>query len=293
MSTLVATVAFWMILAYAVSAAAEQMGAANQAFGKYVRESYRDWIHADGPTGVRIAVREQIAAGADWIKVYADYRWGPDGSAQPTFTQEELKEAWRPGETENDNFDEDQMFGDLGNDWMVGGTGRDDTAYAAGSQGPTGWDQIEPWHDWPYLPGPGLIKPDVVAPAEGIASTLPGGVYSGETWGGTSMACPQAAGVAALMLQKAQDRLAESAIREVVEGARSNRQSGAVATPTMETPVSGAAGAGRLGSGDIDNLVARLAMEERQNRKAMPSRSGVYKWAVGLAAMVFLLTVIL
>jgi hypothetical protein len=92
---------------------------------------------------------------------------------------------------------------------------------------------------------------------------------------------------------KAQDRLAESAIREVVEGARSNRQSGAVATPTMETPVSGAAGAGRLGSGDIDNLVARLAMEERQNRKAMPSRSGVYKWAVGLAAMVFLLTVIL
>jgi imidazolonepropionase-like amidohydrolase len=36
------------------------------------------------------AVREQAGRGADWIKVYADYRWGPDGSAQPTFTQSEL-----------------------------------------------------------------------------------------------------------------------------------------------------------------------------------------------------------
>jgi len=37
------------------------------------------------------AVREQAGRGADWIKVYADYRWGPDGSTQPTFTEEELK----------------------------------------------------------------------------------------------------------------------------------------------------------------------------------------------------------
>src|SRR5579871_2026383 len=36
------------------------------------------------------AVREQAGHGADWIKVYADYRCGPDGSTVPTFTQEEL-----------------------------------------------------------------------------------------------------------------------------------------------------------------------------------------------------------
>ncbi|WP_419317452.1 metal-dependent hydrolase family protein [Caulobacter sp. ErkDOM-E] len=40
--------------------------------------------------GVR-AVREQAGAGADWIKIYADYRVGPDGSTQPTFTLDELK----------------------------------------------------------------------------------------------------------------------------------------------------------------------------------------------------------
>ena len=36
------------------------------------------------------AVREQAGHGADWIKVYADYRCGPDGSTVPTFTQDEL-----------------------------------------------------------------------------------------------------------------------------------------------------------------------------------------------------------
>jgi imidazolonepropionase-like amidohydrolase len=43
-----------------------------------------------GPNFMRKAVREQIAAGADWIKVYADYRWGTQGAA-PTFSLDELK----------------------------------------------------------------------------------------------------------------------------------------------------------------------------------------------------------
>jgi imidazolonepropionase-like amidohydrolase len=36
-------------------------------------------------------VRDQIGHGADWIKVYADYRWGPNGETRPTFTLDELK----------------------------------------------------------------------------------------------------------------------------------------------------------------------------------------------------------
>jgi imidazolonepropionase-like amidohydrolase len=35
--------------------------------------------------------RQQASHGADWIKVYADYRIGPGGSQQPTFSAEELK----------------------------------------------------------------------------------------------------------------------------------------------------------------------------------------------------------
>jgi imidazolonepropionase-like amidohydrolase len=44
---------------------------------------------ADGADLVRV-VRDQIGKGADLIKVYADYRWGPDGEARPTFSVEEL-----------------------------------------------------------------------------------------------------------------------------------------------------------------------------------------------------------
>ena len=45
---------------------------------------------ADGiPQLVRV-VRTQIGKGADWIKVYADYRWGPHGDARPTFGIDEL-----------------------------------------------------------------------------------------------------------------------------------------------------------------------------------------------------------
>jgi imidazolonepropionase-like amidohydrolase len=44
---------------------------------------------ADGIDGVTRVVRDQIGHGADWIKIYADYRWGPRGEARPTFTNEE------------------------------------------------------------------------------------------------------------------------------------------------------------------------------------------------------------
>jgi imidazolonepropionase-like amidohydrolase len=45
---------------------------------------------ADGHELPRV-VRDQIGKGADLIKVYADYRWGPSGEAMPTFSVEELK----------------------------------------------------------------------------------------------------------------------------------------------------------------------------------------------------------
>lgn len=45
---------------------------------------------ADGVDGIVRAVREQMGKGADIIKVYADYRWGPNEPSRPTFSQEEL-----------------------------------------------------------------------------------------------------------------------------------------------------------------------------------------------------------
>ena len=45
---------------------------------------------ASGVEEIARVVRSQIGHGADWVKVYADYRWGPHGEARPTFSQGEL-----------------------------------------------------------------------------------------------------------------------------------------------------------------------------------------------------------
>jgi imidazolonepropionase-like amidohydrolase len=48
---------------------------------------------ADGIDTLTRVVRDQIGKGADWVKLYADYRWGAQGQAAPTFSLEELKLA--------------------------------------------------------------------------------------------------------------------------------------------------------------------------------------------------------
>jgi imidazolonepropionase-like amidohydrolase len=45
---------------------------------------------ADGIDSLTRVVRDQIGHGADWIKIYADYRWGKSGAA-PTFSVDEIK----------------------------------------------------------------------------------------------------------------------------------------------------------------------------------------------------------
>jgi imidazolonepropionase-like amidohydrolase len=70
------------------------------ATGSYGPKGYAsEWTvpqgaeEADGIDGLTRVVREQIGKGADWIKVYADYRWGAGGAAHATFTLDELKLA--------------------------------------------------------------------------------------------------------------------------------------------------------------------------------------------------------
>jgi imidazolonepropionase-like amidohydrolase len=48
---------------------------------------------ADGIDSLIHVVRDQIGHGADWIKLYGDYRYGPHPGSHPTFSQEEMKLA--------------------------------------------------------------------------------------------------------------------------------------------------------------------------------------------------------
>ena len=47
---------------------------------------------ADGDSIIRV-VRDQIGHGADWVKLYGDYRWGLHGEAEPTFSVDEIRTA--------------------------------------------------------------------------------------------------------------------------------------------------------------------------------------------------------
>lgn len=73
-------------------------GPAIVATGSYGPKGFADHVHvplgaeeADGYDDLIETVRRQIGGGADLIKVYADYRWGPGGEAMPTFSQRELE----------------------------------------------------------------------------------------------------------------------------------------------------------------------------------------------------------
>jgi len=69
------------------------------ATGTYQPKFIAEWTvpqgaeEADGVDSLTRVVRDQIGKGADWIKLYADYRWGPSAESKPTFSLEELKLA--------------------------------------------------------------------------------------------------------------------------------------------------------------------------------------------------------
>jgi imidazolonepropionase-like amidohydrolase len=60
---------------------------------EYVNDIPQGAEEVSGLDQMAQVVRDQIKHGADWVKIYADYRWGPSGEAAPTFTLDELKAA--------------------------------------------------------------------------------------------------------------------------------------------------------------------------------------------------------
>jgi len=72
-------------------------GPAIVATGSYGPKGFHEFVkvplgaeEADGDNLLAVT-RRQIGNGADLIKVYADYRWGPGNTAKPTFSEEEIR----------------------------------------------------------------------------------------------------------------------------------------------------------------------------------------------------------
>ena len=73
-------------------------GKAIVATGSYGPKGFHEGVDvplgaqtADGYDDLVRVVRSQIGRNIDFVKVYADYRWGPNRTAQPSFTQSELQ----------------------------------------------------------------------------------------------------------------------------------------------------------------------------------------------------------
>jgi imidazolonepropionase-like amidohydrolase len=73
-------------------------GPAIVATGAYGPKGFHEGVNvplgaepASGVGEVIAAVRRQLGGGADFIKIYADYRWTPGAPSQPTFLSEELQ----------------------------------------------------------------------------------------------------------------------------------------------------------------------------------------------------------
>jgi len=73
-------------------------GKALVATGSYGPKGFHEGVDvplgaevADGQVDLIRVVRSQLGRNIDFVKVYADYRWGPNGTAAPTFTQAEIE----------------------------------------------------------------------------------------------------------------------------------------------------------------------------------------------------------
>lgn len=98
----------------------------------------------------------------------------------------------------------------------VGSTDIDDNIASSSSRGPTTWEGVEGYDDYPYQPGMGLIKPDICAPGVSVLSLDANNVTGYRLSSGTSMATPGVAGVMALMLSKSPNLLPED-ISQIIE----------------------------------------------------------------------------
>ena len=170
------------------------------------------WLHAWSPDrqAWRTTMSNTLAAG-----VIASVAAGNEGDEQYSYpipdnirTPSDCPPPWlHPDQT---------LQGDISAVVSVGATNSSDAIAGFSSRGPVTWQSIAPFNDYPYNPGIGLIRPDIVAPGVDVKSLSYSSNTDYTTMSGTSMAAPCVAGIMALMISK-NDYLTPDIISQILE----------------------------------------------------------------------------
>jgi len=171
------------------------------------------WLHSWGPNRVtwRNTMINVLSAG-----LVASVAAGNEGNQQYIYPIPDNVRT--PGDCPPPWLHPDQtLIGGTSAVICIGATNSGDGIANFSARGPVTWSSIAGFNDYPYSPGIGLIRPDIVAPGVNIKSLAYYSNYGYESgWDGTSMATPCAAGVMALMLSK-NNNLTPEQISQIIE----------------------------------------------------------------------------
>ena len=170
------------------------------------------WLHAWGPDrqAWRTTMSNTLAAG-----VIASVAAGNEGDEQSSYPIPDNIRT--PGDCPPPWLHPDQTLeGGISAVVSVGATNSSDAIASFSGRGPVTWQSIAPFNDYPYNPGIGLIRPDIVAPGVDVKSLSYSSNTGYTTMSGTSMATPCVAGIMALMISK-NDNLTPDVISQILE----------------------------------------------------------------------------
>lgn len=162
--------------------------------GAHVLSLSLGWQHAWEPDRAswRHAMDNALAAGV--IAAVASGNEGGGSAPHNVRTPGDIPAPWR-------NPDQPDT-GSRSAVVTIGATDASDNLASFSSRGPVTWQDVNPYNDYPYNPGMGLITPDVSAPGVNVKSLSHSNTSGYAVMSGTSMATPGAAGVMALVLSK-------------------------------------------------------------------------------------------